>query len=254
MHNAEVFDRIGKLKVPVADLADGCRKQGLAVRVADRSLCPAVPFSRVAGTAVTVREYIAEGSKDYGLQIAEVYDLGRSVPCAVLVIRNEIPDFACMGSGGARVALAHGYVGGVMGGTIRDTQELPEIGFPLFGTCVRADSMAIDETPPGSSIHIDIGGPVEIAGVTVSAGDIVVADNDGMIAIAPDQIEAALTGTEEVIRIERRIFALLKQGLSYREILALEPDLSGTHRQAFAAGQQEPPATLALTCKIRRRM
>src|SRR5262245_59301216 len=102
MLNEQTAKRIQRLKV--ADLADGCRQLGSPGRVADPSLRPAVPMSRLAGTAVPVRLYLAPGFCDYNLSMARVYDLGRSVPRAVLVQRNDVPGFVSMGSGGATMA------------------------------------------------------------------------------------------------------------------------------------------------------
>jgi 4-hydroxy-4-methyl-2-oxoglutarate aldolase len=219
--NQATYERIEKLKVPVADLSDGCRHAGFATRVADRSMRPGVPFSRLAGTAVTVREYLADGEADYSLQIADVYDLGRSVPRAVLVMKNEVPGFTAMGSGGARVAQAHGYVGCVVDGPIRDTQELVELGFPVFGTSIRADSLAVHMMPQGRSIHLEIGKPVTVGSITISPGDIVVGDNDGLIAIASDQLPAALAEAEKIVGAEALIFSLLAEGKTFREILGI---------------------------------
>jgi 4-hydroxy-4-methyl-2-oxoglutarate aldolase len=215
------YERIEKLKVPVADLSDGCRYAGLIPRVADATMRPGVPFSRLAGTAVTAREYLADEPADYSRQIADVYDLGRSVARAVLVIRNEVPGFIAMGSGGARVARAHGYVGCVVGGPFRDTQELVELGFPVFGTSICADSLAVDMMPRGQSIHFEIGKPVTIAGITISPGDVLVGDNDGLIAIDPAQLPDALAEAEKIVGLEARIFSLLDEGKTYREILGI---------------------------------
>jgi 4-hydroxy-4-methyl-2-oxoglutarate aldolase len=168
-----------------------------------------------------VREYLADEPADYSRQIADVYDLGRSVARAVLVIRNEVPGFISMGSGGARVARAHGYVGCVVGGPIRDTQELVELGFPVFGTSIHADSLALDMMPPGKSIHFEIGKPITVAGITISPGDVVVGDNDGLIAVAPAQLPAALAEAEKIVGLEARIFSLLDEGKTYREILGI---------------------------------
>jgi 4-hydroxy-4-methyl-2-oxoglutarate aldolase len=216
-----IYERIEKLKVPTADLADGCRQSGLPVRIANAAMRPGVPFSRLAGTAITLREYLADGPADYADQIADVYDLGRSVDRAVLVIQSQVPRFTPMGSGGARVARAHGYVGCVVEGPIRDTQELVDLGFPLFGTSICADSLAPNMMPPGKSIHFEIGKPVIIAGITMSPGDAVVADNDGLIAIDPELLPGALAEAEKIVGTEARIFSLLDQGKSFREILAI---------------------------------
>jgi len=217
--NSATYERIEKLKVPVADLADGCRHADFAVRMANATMRPGVPFSRLAGTAVTVREYLADEPADYSRQIADVYDLGRKVARAVLVIKHEVPRFTPMGSGGARVARAHGYVGCVVDGPIRDTQELVEIGFPLFGTSICADSLPLHMMPPGKSIHFEIGKPIAIAGITISPGDAVVADNDGLIAIDPAQLHDALAEAEKIVSLEAGIFRLLDEGKTFHEIL-----------------------------------
>jgi regulator of RNase E activity RraA len=227
MLNDKIHDRIKKLKVPVADLADGHRQLGLVGRVADATLGSAVPLSQIVGTAVTVRQFLADGPCDFMQEMARVYDLGRSVPRAVLVMRNEVPGFTGMGSGGSRVCKAHGYVGAVVAGPIRDTQEMPEIGFPLYGTSVRPESIRVDQTPPGKSIHFELGKPIEVAGTTIAPGDVIVSDNDGLIAIAPHQLEAVLAEAEKITSLERRLFAMLDKGMTFRECLLADPEFGG---------------------------
>jgi 4-hydroxy-4-methyl-2-oxoglutarate aldolase len=213
----EMYDRIKKLKVAVGDLSDGHRLLGFECRVADPVLRPAVPFSRLIGIAVTLREYLGDGESNYIEQVTDMYDRGRSVPRAVLVIRNEVPGFTCMGSGGARVARAHGYVGSVVNGAIRDTQEMPDLDFPLYGTFVHPHSILIDQVPPGKTIYFEMGMPVEIAGITISPGDVIVSDNDGLMAIAPAHLEAVVTEAERITALEGRLFDRLATGMTFRE-------------------------------------
>lgn len=222
MFDEAMHGRIRKLKV--ADLADGCRQLGFAGRVAGPTLRPAVPLSRLAGTAVTVRLYVAEGPYDYTRQMAQVYELGRSVPRAVLVQRNEVPGLVSMGSTGARIAAAHGYVGGVVSGPIRDTEELAALGFPLFGTALRAESILVTGTPPGTSIHFEFGRPVEVAGIIIAPGDAVVGDNDGLIAIEPERLETVVAEAEKVFLLEERLCGLVRRGMTFREVLAASPE------------------------------
>jgi len=214
--------RVRRLKV--ADLADGCRQLGFVGRVADPILRPAIPMSRLAGTAVTVRLYLAEGPCDYGQHMAEVYELGRSVPRAVLVERNEVPGFVSMGSTGSRLARAHGHVGCVVSGPIRDTEELADLGFPLYGTALRPESIQVTQTPPGTSIHFEIGQPVEVAGIVIAPGDAVVADNDGLIAIESERLEAVVTEAEKIFNLEERLCGLVRQGMTFRDVLAAYPE------------------------------
>jgi 4-hydroxy-4-methyl-2-oxoglutarate aldolase len=220
MLTSELVARLARVKV--ADLADGCRRLGVRAPTTDPSMRPATPYSRLIGTAVIVRNFIGSGEVDYADQAAELYGRGRSVPFAVVVQRNEVPDFTSIGSGGARVARAHGYAGWLTSGPLRDTDELRDLGFPVFGTSVVPSGRLVSQVPAGQSIHFEFDVTVEAAGMSVAPGDIVIGDNDGMIAIKPDRIEAVLAEAEAILVAERRIFDQLDRGLTYREIIAAE--------------------------------
>jgi regulator of RNase E activity RraA len=225
MLTPELATRIARLKV--ADLADGCRRLGFRGAVAGPALRPAVPYARLCGTALTVRLSVAPGTFPYNEQMAGLYDLGRSAFRGVLVQRNEVPGFTSMGSGGARVLRAHGYVGCVADGPLRDTEELREESLPVFGTAVRPDSILVDEVPPGHAIRLDVGVRVEVAGMQVSPGDVLVGDNDGVIALPADRLAQVVAEAEGIIALEQRIFAQLDRGMTFGEILQSDPTVAG---------------------------
>jgi len=212
------------LAVKVADLCDGLHQLGRPVRVAGCELRPVVAFPQVVGTAITVRTFLGPGKRDYNEQAADLYDLGRSCPWPVMVLRCDVPGFVNWGSGGARVARSHGYTAAVVHGPVRDSSELRSLEFPVFATGLRPDSIGVDEVPSGSSIHFEIGVPVEIAGAVVKPGDVIVGDNDGLMALAPDEVRPALAEAEKIIALEERIFAALDKGLTFRQILHELPE------------------------------
>jgi len=212
-----LVERFGRVKV--ADLADGCRRLGFRGAVADPELRPGVAYQRLCGIAVTVRTAIEAGVRDYGAQAADLYDRGRSATRAIVVQQNDVPDFTSIGSGGARIAAAHGYTGWVTSGPIRDTEELRDAAIPVFGTAIRPSGRQVSDVPEGASMQFTLDVPVVVAGVTIRPGDVIVADHDGMIALAPDQAEAVLAEAEAILEIEARAFNLLAQGLTYRQIL-----------------------------------
>ena len=220
MLTAELVARLGRVKV--ADLSDGSRRLGTVAQTSRPSLRPAAAYSKLIGTAVVVHNEIVAGDLDYGDQVAELYDRGRSVPFAVVVQRNDVPEFTSIGSGGARVARAHGYVGWITNGAIRDTDELRDSGFPVYGTTLVPHGRMVSQVDAGQSIRFEFDGTVEIAGMTVSPGDVVVGDNDGMIAIPPDRLEAILAEAEAILVLEAAIFEQLDRGLTYRQILAAQ--------------------------------
>jgi RraA family protein len=97
----------------------------------------------------------------------------------------------------AEQAKARGVVGMVIDGVVRDGAELERIGFPVWsrGLC-----------PAGPYKHgpgrIDV--PVAVGGTVASPGDLVVADDDGVIVIPAAEAAASLVGGRSVESDETR--------------------------------------------------
>ena len=206
-------------KVKVADLSDVCRGLGFRGNTASPTLRPALPYSSLIGVAMTVRCSIERGGWSYEDQVADLYGRGLTMNRGVVVQRNEVPDFTSIGSGGARVARAHGYVGWITSGPLRDTDELREGTLPVYGTSVVPSGRRVTDMPAGRTMRFAFDEPVDIAGMLVKPGDVLVGDNDGMIAVPPDRFEEVLAGAEELLRWEAALFQKIDQGLTYRQIL-----------------------------------
>ena len=207
-------DRIARLKV--ADLSDACRNLGIEPALAGPELRPAVAFSRLCGTAVTARVFVAPGAVDLAEQVAAVFEPGATDAYRpVFVYQNDVPGFTAIGSGNGRVGLLTGFVGCLAGGPIRDTEELRDLGYPVFGTAVIPGGIRVQDVPPGSSMQLEVGRPVRIAGMVVHPGDVVVGDNDGAIAIPPDRAEAVVTEAESILAEDEDLFAAMERGVSW---------------------------------------
>ena len=91
----------------------------------------------------------------------------------------------------AEKAKARGVVGMVIDGVVRDGVELERIGFPVWsrGLCPAGPY----KDGPGK---LDV--PVAVGGVAVSPGDVVVADDDGVIVIPAAEAGASLLGGRAV--------------------------------------------------------
>jgi 4-hydroxy-4-methyl-2-oxoglutarate aldolase len=100
-----------------------------------------------------------------------------------------------------------GCVGVIVDGAVRDTHRVREMGFPVFarGTCPY-DSKDRQRV-------IDIGVSVEIADVRFEAGDLVVADLDGIVVV-PRRIEAAVIQRAWAkVHAESRMRAAIEGGM-----------------------------------------
>jgi regulator of RNase E activity RraA len=213
----DILRRIRAVKV--ADLADGGLDAGFPVPAAAPTMRPAVPYSSLIGVAVPVRCSLAPGERSYTDQVLDLYERGLPRRHAIVVQQNDVPGFTSIGSGGARIAEAHGYDGWITSGAIRDTDDLRGTPWPVYGTSIVPAGRRVVDVEPGQSFLFEFDRAVDIAGMRVAPGDIVVGDNDGVIAFPPEHLLQLLEGAEAILRTEHRYYRLIDEGRSFREII-----------------------------------
>lgn len=98
-----------------------------------------------------------------------------------------------------------GATGVVTDGCIRDLEGLREIGMPVYarGTSPRAPR----RTGPGT-----VGLPVMLGGVTVHAGDLVIADEDGVVVLARDGFDTIAARLDALCTREAQTDARARAG------------------------------------------
>jgi regulator of RNase E activity RraA len=145
-----------------------------------RPLWAAMP--RIAGPAYPVR--CPPG--DNLMLHAAIY---RAAPGAVIVVEAGDTDYAVAGGNVCKVAQKRGVAGFVVDGVIRDVAEARDNGFPVFARGV----IPI----PGAKDAVGVlNGPVRCGGVAVGPGDLVVADEEGIVVVPAARAEAVLHQAE----------------------------------------------------------
>ncbi|WP_052287338.1 diguanylate cyclase [Streptomyces sp. 769] len=141
-----------------------------------RPLWSTVP--RVAGPAFTVR---CPPGDNLMLHAA----IHRAAPGSVIVVESGDLDHALAGGNVCAVAQCRGVAAFVADGLIRDLAEVRAMGFPVFARGV---------TPfPGSKEAVEpLNVDVRCGGVDVSAGDMVVADEEGVVVVPRARQEESL--------------------------------------------------------------
>ncbi|MEL6579503.1 MAG: RraA family protein [Cyanobacteria bacterium J06621_12] len=145
------------------------------------------PIPRIAGIAYTVKCHPGDNLMLHGA----IY---RAAPGSVIVVESGSLDYAVSGGNVCAIAQKRGIAGFIVDGVIRDVAEVREAQFPVFARGV-IPKPGVKETL-GS-----LNQPIVCGGVTVKAGDIVVADEEGIAVIpAVDQdavYEIALARTQK---------------------------------------------------------
>src|SRR5262249_13675036 len=130
---------------------------------------PLYPDIRMVGAALTVLCFPGDNLMTHkALQMVQ--------PGDVLVIDDGDYDTGCFGHRSAINALSRGGVGVVASGSVRDAAMLRRDRFPTFSRSV--SPRAPQKNTPGS-----INVPVQIGGIVVCPGDIVVGDDDGVVVV-----------------------------------------------------------------------
>ena len=160
---------------------------------------PVWPRARAVGTAVTVSIAPAD---NWMIHVA----VEQCPEGDMLVGAPTSPsDAGYFGELLASSLAARGVVGLVINAGCRDVAALAEIGFPVWSRAVSAQG-TVRETL--GSVNV----PVVCAGQLVEPGDLVVADDDGVVVVRRTEAEAVLRASETRERKEAETRARLKPG------------------------------------------
>src|SRR5246500_769346 len=162
--------------------------------------------AKFAGFARTVQLKKDEGNKDPEALtgMLEAIDQGSTDSVYVMVVEDG-EDIAGMGGLMGTAMAARGYAGAVIDGGVRDVAYLRKIAFPVFATGIVPSTSVHHYRFAGSQI------PVVCNGVSVNAGDIVVADSDGVAVVPKAQAQAVLTLAQQMDYKEHSMYALIEQ-------------------------------------------
>lgn len=171
--------------IPTTTLADVLGR----AQVMDIGLRPLwAGMPRVAGPAFTVQ--CPPG--DNLMLHAAIY---RAEPGSVIVVESGDLDYALAGGNVCAVAQRRGVAAFVADGLIRDLAEVREMGFPVVARGV----IPI----PGAKKRLGAHGtPVRCGGVLVAPGDIVVADEEGVVVVPAAERTAALEAARAKLAAE----------------------------------------------------
>jgi regulator of RNase E activity RraA len=111
-----------------------------------------------------------------------------------------------------------GVVGAVVDGAIRDTDEIKALGFPI---CTRAIVPRSTHSPySGRMEPIEVNVPITCGGVLVNPGDIVLADEIGVVVVPQEEAGEVLERAREQAAKEEETRKRIKEGKTVEELLS----------------------------------
>ena len=138
------------------------------------------------------------------------------MPVPAVIVAKDIgprPFHGChFGDGMANVAKRVGSIGLVTDGGVRDVETVHGMGFQMFavGTVPAHGNFGLDETQV----------PVEVGGVLVNPGDVVHADENGVVVFPPELADYVISEAQKVTEREAAQFNwVLSDEFSLEELI-----------------------------------
>lgn len=171
----------------------------------DPALRPLTTRFTFVGPAVTVRCFGTDSAiVHYAVDMAQPGDV-------VIVDRLGDRRYACWGGGVALAAHSKGLAGAVVDGMLTDRVEIEDMGFHVFGRGLSP----VTTRAPGLTGELNV--PVRCGGVTVNPGDIILADDDGVLVLAPERVASIVEEFMPRVLREPEMHRALREGASLAE-------------------------------------
>jgi regulator of RNase E activity RraA len=199
--------------LPVSVLADvldrlGRRAQAMEHTVRPIETGPVSVAGRAFTIAVNASDAVVENPYDRELAAVDATPAGS----VIVLATGGCLDVAIWGELLTTRMLARGGVGVVTDGGIRDIAGIRHLGVPAFAAAITPrDSF-------GRALVTGYGDPVMCAGVGVASGDLVRADEDGVVVVPAELAADALAAAEEKHGVERIVREALERGETAAEL------------------------------------
>jgi len=144
----------------------------------------------------------------------EMIDEAKPGDVGVIVMEGTL-DIAAMGNLMGTAATERGMAGMVLDGAIRDIWDIRRMGLTVYARS------ATPATAVGHYATVAKKVPVQCAGVTVRPGDIIVADEDGVVVVPQERAEEVLKKAKEIDDRERGMFPFIRQHKSLQKAIEL---------------------------------
>jgi regulator of RNase E activity RraA len=208
MSSPSLLDRLARLDTTtVSDALDFLSLPGATVGLRPLWDCP-----KLVGRASTVQLGPKTGSAPTVHLISPVI-AHIDADDRVLVIAGGIDGISCWGDILANAAQVKRIRGTVIDGMSRDIEGSESIAYPVYGRGVTMISAR------NRIVQVASGGPVNVAGVTVSEGDYLIADRCGTVFVPPARIEQVLDLGERIARRQDGMVQAVRSGRSVEDVM-----------------------------------
>lgn len=201
-------------KIATATFANALDDFGLADDCILPTIKAVAPGMRFAGPAVTIRESVGPAGTYTSADFRVGAIIDAAGPGDVIVIAGDGENVSTFGGMASFASKKKGIAGLLADIGVRDVEEMVEFGFPVFAKHL---------TPLTGRTRLKveaIGETVEVDGISVSPGDIIVADGTGVVVLPKDKSEEIIANAEIYSADDAAAIGDLDAGLTFSEAMA----------------------------------
>ena len=165
------------------------------------------PGTKLAGPVWTVSGHIDRKRTRDETLLAWCTMLSKAPAGHVIVCQPHNHEIALMGELSAQTLQARGVLGYVVDGGSRDTDLVLAQGFPVFCSFLTPADI-VERWVPDS-----FGEPITIGTVTITTGDYLLGDRDGVVVIPKSIAQEVVTRTEKIVATETDMRRALLGGM-----------------------------------------
>jgi regulator of RNase E activity RraA len=190
---------------------DVLRGMGHANCVLPTGIAPLDPGKKLAGEIYTVSGHIDQTRDPHDTLVQWTGLLSKAPSGKVLVCQPNTHMVALMGELSAET-LHHKKVRGyVVDGGCRDVEFILKIGFPVFCSFNTPADIVARWVPDR------FGEPITIGTVTISSGDYILGDRDGVVVLPANTAGDVIAQTEKVVTTENKVRSAILSGMDPQE-------------------------------------
>jgi regulator of RNase E activity RraA len=194
-----------------AAVHDVLRGMGAGPCVLPPAIKPLDASKKLTGEVFTVSGHIDMTRDPHDTLVQWTGLLSKAPKGKVLVCQPHTWDIALMGELSAETLQFRGVRGYVVDGGCRDTDFILKLGFPVFcGFTTPKDIV-------GRWVPDRFGEPLTIGDVTISTGDFLIGDRDGVVVIPAAIAEEVVAKTEQAVQTENRVRTAILSGMDPQE-------------------------------------
>jgi len=216
MLTGKIKQALSLLSTPL--IVDSMEELGLKGYLLDSEFRPIVPYSKIIGTAITVEIEEKKKKEEANLDLlTKAYETPHNIldPIISISVPASLSKSSIFGSVASVRAQMRGFSGALIGGSVRDTQELQKSHFPIFTSSISPGRIS------GIASAKSTGDPIEIGGVKINQGNIVFGDNDGVIILPASKLSNIVDLAFEINTWEGELKSFLTQGANYEQVIEL---------------------------------